>query len=108
LFTYNSIELFANPCSEEHNYREKVLSCFPNLKVLDRNVITDVERSEAKKKLLEVKDAENGGHTQTKPMVEFSTLGSTTHQRVPAKQRTQLAFSMSLPTDETWKPLPKV
>eukprot|EP00164_Ancoracysta_twista_P005799 GFYU01007974.1.p1 GENE.GFYU01007974.1~~GFYU01007974.1.p1 ORF type:complete len:506 (-),score=184.98 GFYU01007974.1:197-1648(-) len=41
------LELFGNPLAEEHNYRLYVIHKMPSLKVLDRHVITDIERQEA-------------------------------------------------------------
>lgn len=44
------LDMHANPCAEEINYRYRLIYTFPTLKILDRHVITDVERYEAAKK----------------------------------------------------------
>ncbi len=77
---------------------------------MDRNVISDVERSEAKKKLQEMKNSESESHPKTL-IQNTSTITMTASgagfTRTPAKQNPPVAFSKSLPTDESWKPLPK-
>ena len=43
----DQLDLFGNPLAEEPDYRLKIIKAMPQIKILDRHMVTQIERTKA-------------------------------------------------------------
>eukprot|EP01138_Halocafeteria_seosinensis_P012757 gb/GECG01013033.1/.p1 GENE.gb/GECG01013033.1/~~gb/GECG01013033.1/.p1 ORF type:complete len:587 (+),score=87.14 gb/GECG01013033.1/:1-1761(+) len=89
------LDMHGNPCSEEVNYRYKLIHAFPTLKVLDRHVITDIERYEAQKKF-------------SKPKQDKSMKKSSSTSTMDRSRRLSVQYGVVGKEEETETPVQRM